>query len=95
MNYPESEPPLDQVSDFADSRDSILITMEAIADQTTSRPISPELRRQLTSRPVALPLETFEKLVELARRNAETGVGPTSESDIADALIQQALNQKK
>lgn len=45
----------------------------------------------LIERPIALPVGTWEKLDQLARRTTQTAAQPTSASAVAAALLEQCV----
>jgi hypothetical protein len=45
-------------------------------------------------RPIALPVETWEKLAELARNASQAHPSPVTASDLAAAILEQTVNGK-
>ncbi len=48
----------------------------------------------LIERPIALPVQTWEKLDEIARRSTQGATHPTSVSAVAAALLEQCVTGK-
>jgi hypothetical protein len=58
-----------------------------VAAHRQAAPSQPQTER--VSRPIELPLQTWEKLRDLAAASSQAGTGPVSAGELAAAIIEQ------
>ena len=67
--------------------------LEQLAE-AVSRLSRPQMGTSRVERPIALPVETWQKLDELARNASQAQPRPVTASDVAAAILEQTVNGK-